>query len=541
MTGLHLFGNAFLNYPSEVQAATTYEDNLLTDYGIPNEIIEVILENSLQSDGQTPAAAGKTPSNFTIEDVEQLTTISLAERTKNTNGRYASQPSATIADWVVGLVASGENGVTTAQDVYALNKASVVTSATGSLTTRELVFDSHAVSAHYQPPFNFLMQIVASAKSATTADLTGVASKITDASTAQRLLALFQTDRLNNLTELNLGNNNLSDLSFDILASTLFNTTGSQKITKLDLSNNNMTNTAETSYISPILANLSDLNLIGNNIKIVHGSLLDALGQVVKNNGKVDMRDGELSNDWNTIQDLMHLMNQSSSTITLGDVGANTLIDQSLSGNGQPIPNKNLITELAPQMNLDNVKKIIEQNKIEQNKETPIISADAANEFYKNYHDQLSDELIAELKKAAEADGGTLNPDYGREDLAVSDTLNFAPLNLDIGKTNSLNALALSYTLPANTQLTAWLSKWQSTKNSFSGELVLSFPTVSYQLSENSQIIASNSTKQTVTGTLTTNTVQLTVNPAERAALTAGATYHNVITWQISNTVTNPQ
>lgn len=89
---------SFLSNRKVSAATTAYSDNLVADYNIPSEVIQVLLDNSLQSDGQTPAAAGKTISNFTIADIEQLTTISLAQRTKQANGNYVSKPADAVAD-----------------------------------------------------------------------------------------------------------------------------------------------------------------------------------------------------------------------------------------------------------------------------------------------------------------------------------------------------------------------------------------------------------------------------------------------------------
>ncbi|WP_125768134.1 leucine-rich repeat domain-containing protein [Lapidilactobacillus wuchangensis] len=516
---------SFFGSDHVLAATNDYEANLLTDYNIPPTIIQVILDNSLQSDGQTPAAAGKTPSNFTIGDVEKLTTISLAERAKQANGSYTSTTSSIVSDWVKSLLSNNDsaNGYSIADGAFKANddQAGLVTGASGSLTTKTIIIDG--AGRHFG--FNFLMQIIASARAAKIVDLTGVTSEITDSNTAQFLLSLLQTNRLTALTELKLGSNNLTNLSAYPLANTLFSTTTDQKITKLDLSNNSMTELSWNNSLGDMLATVNTLDLSGNNVQQVFGDLLNALRSVAGNGGSADMSDSELSNDGNTIRNLIDLMNSSPSTITLSNNGVNTLIDQALKLNDPP--NTKLVENLAPQLDEDSIKQLLDQG---------LVSKEAANIIART-HDDLDPDLLARLKEAA---GGSF--DDVTSQLNVSTALTFAPLDLDVGQTNSTDVLTVSYSLPTNTQLTAAISQWTTTANdSFSGQLTLVFPKQQLSLTNDATILTANTTGKTQTASLATKSVTLAINDVERANITAGATYHNVITWQISNTVTNPQ
>ena len=74
-----------------------YQDNTLEAYGIPDTVIKAILENSLYSNGQSPAQKSQAPSTFTIADVEQLESISLATVGKSDLGTIESSPNADVA------------------------------------------------------------------------------------------------------------------------------------------------------------------------------------------------------------------------------------------------------------------------------------------------------------------------------------------------------------------------------------------------------------------------------------------------------------
>lgn len=88
--------------PTAAHAAdASYAGNTLLDYGIPADVIEVILNNSTASDGKTPAAHGETASTFTIADVELLATVSLADVTFKADGTVASsQADDVVASWI---------------------------------------------------------------------------------------------------------------------------------------------------------------------------------------------------------------------------------------------------------------------------------------------------------------------------------------------------------------------------------------------------------------------------------------------------------
>lgn len=230
---LFLFGGG-----QSVKAAS-YDSKTLEYYDIPDSVIQVILDNSMNADGNSPAQDGKKPSNFTIDDVTKLKTISLANRVIKPNGSFQSSANSTVASWVANGTANNLYDIS--NNAYAQNDESKVTGDNGSLANKALVFDGHTLDSHYAPPFNMLMQIIASANNATTVDLTGVTSQVSDTTLAQSLISLFQTPRLTSINKLLLGSDNLTSASLYMIGQTVMNVTDAQNLTSLDLSNNGIT------------------------------------------------------------------------------------------------------------------------------------------------------------------------------------------------------------------------------------------------------------------------------------------------------------
>lgn len=287
---LFLFGSG-----QSVKAAS-YDDNTLVSYGIPRDVVKVIMDNSVGPDGQTPTQeAKKTPDTFTVGDVTQLKAVSLANRM----GSYQSTPNSIVADWVASGTANSlaNNLYDVSDNVYALNTEGKVTGNNGSLANYALVFDGHTLDDHYDPPFNMLMQIIASANNATTIDLTGVTSEVKDTTLAQSLISLFQTPRLTSINTLLLGSDNLTDAGFYKMGDTVMNVKDTQHLTSLDLSNNNIMQLAWGRNF-PIIQNLTDLNMDGNPVQTITDTLNHMLTTVaVSNSGSVQLTDSQLQDN----------------------------------------------------------------------------------------------------------------------------------------------------------------------------------------------------------------------------------------------------
>ncbi|WP_203623681.1 hypothetical protein [Lacticaseibacillus sp. 866-1] len=313
-------------------ASATYDQFLLTDYHIPADVVQVIIDNSRYADGDTPAQKHQTPANFTVGDVAQLESVSLADTTRTGTGASTSKPDNTVGQWIAGaedISASSKGSITHAVDinpsVYSANAAGTVDAANGSLATKTLFVKG----ANEYPAVNFLFQIIASAKSATRVDLTGVTAQVSDSNKAQMILSLMQTDRLPNLRTLTLAHNNLGTLSQTWqLNGTLFHVTADQRITEVDLSNNNIDNFPWGSTPA-IAATLTKLDLAGNPMTVMTDMLNGWLASVINNQGEGDVSGANWNtSDYNTLHDLIPFLNVETGGLVLNDASVNAIFQQ---------------------------------------------------------------------------------------------------------------------------------------------------------------------------------------------------------------------
>lgn len=484
----------------------------LLEYNIPAEVIQVLLANSTYANGETPSERGQTPETFTIADVKQLTTVSLADRTANADGSFSSTPNQTVATWVAGCKAGVDYNI---QDgAFYRNTTALVEGENGSLATKEIeIYGAKATLS-----FNFLMQIIASAEKAAIVDLTGVTSKIADNSLALQLLCLFQTERLPALQSLILAQNNLQSISFQPSKTTLFNTSDTQKITSLDLSNNNMDFKTGNYDISefPILKNLTNLDLGGNDVTLVQGWLARALEKIVENEGSSDLSDADLNTeDWTTITTILTVINSNSAEIELSDTTVNNIFTANVSQ--EHLPNKDAIEKYLNQLTNATIDSLLTNN-----------------ENVKNDPD---------LKQLLEDKAAGKDPQPSTNAIAVTGDLAFETVSLDqIDKSLELkensNGLTLEATLEPGSQLFVKMSAWQSgtDQSTFDSELILPkvdsyWPTTSVTATPE-KLVANDSDKlmtfeQNVTG------ATLTIPETERNKINAQA-YTATITWTIS-------
>lgn len=494
----------FLFARPQQAAAAAYSANKLVDYKIPTDVLQVLLDNSSYADGQTAANKGLTPATVTIGDIADLTTISLATRTQNADGTFTSAPNDTVADWVNS--ATDKSLYDIDANVYNLNLDGKVDASDGPLVTEKLVVNG---GTEY-PPFNFLMQIIASGSKATTVDLTGVTSKIADNGNAQMLMALFQTNRLPNLQTLILNNDNLGNLTDNwILASTLLGVTSSQRVTTLSLANNGMTNFAEGSAYS-ISTYLTTLNLAGNDMTNISGTLNAMLAEIVKNNGSTDLSSGTLdANNWNTLNYITTLINSNSGTIALSNNSVNAIVS---AGTGQ-----------YSQFNLNDGAVLTYLSQMD----------DASLNVLKD-NPKLSASTMTEIDDQINGTGST-----AANELTVSQGVDFG--SGTIGALNealtATGTLKIQATLAAGASLTAQVSAWTAGDgSSFAG--VLTLPAATNNLWERTNLQA---TPTVIYPNNSDNAVQidqeltgmlLTV-PADEQAKVRAETYTAQIKWNI--------
>lgn len=498
--------------PGSVAHAASYDDNPLTDYNIPVKIIQVLLDNSQYANGDSPTDRGQTPVDFTVKDLEDLTTVSLATRTTASDGAVTSTANATVASWVASLEKS--TGYEIDDGAYAQNTTALVTGDSGSLATKQIMVYGTA----YQSSFNFLMQLIASADNAKIVDLSGVTSQVTDSTLVEELLCLLQTDRLSSLQSLLLANDNLTSTTFYKMDSTLFNVTSDQNVTTLDLSNNNMTfeqNSFNQNTFS-IMAKLTNLNLAGNDVTLVQGWLADAITKIANNAGSSDMSGSHLdADDYNTLNTMMTLLNSNTGDFQLSDDSVNALFQAVPSYNTAWQPNAELIQKYLSQLTTETVTKLLTDD--------PAVSTDS------------------DLKQALEdiQSGKTTTANA----LAVTGSWDFGTSHVaNVAKTlTSTGTAAMTATVTSGSTLSVAMAPWVGTSDgsTFDGQLVLPATTAYWgetTVSTTTQALYTNTTNAAVTLNQAIADVQFRVPEDQQAKVTSQG-YTSTITWTLSDSV----
>lgn len=509
---LFLFGSG-----QSVKAAS-YDSNTLGDYGIPDDVIWVMLNNSICENGESPTKDGQTPTSFTIGDLTKLKTVSLATRTKQDDGSYKSTPNSTVADWVANGTAKRLYDVS--DNVYALNTEGKVTGNSGSLANKALVFDEHPLAEHYCPPFNMLMQIIASANNATTVDLTGVTSEVKDTTLAQSLISLFQTPRLTSINTLLLGSDNLTDAGFYKMGDTVLNVKDTQNLTSLDLSNNGISQVAWSRNF-PIAQNLTDLNLSGNPVQTISDTLNRFLQPIVDKNGTADLSSSKLDvGNYNTIQYIVSLLNMASGIIRLSDSSINAVATASaVTTSIQLKLNDQAIANALPQLTNTTIQVLLKANDDGSSK--------------------LSSDTVAQL--TAKLNDGKIPTGNS---VTVTNNLNFGTNTL-----NSLNStyttsgiLDLQATISPGSALTAKMDPWEAVdgNSSFKGNLTLPSDgsngiftdDKNLNADDTSTVLYNNdgSASKNISQTLTGITLQI---PEDQRAAIQATKYKTTITWNV--------
>lgn len=515
--------------PIPVQAADTgYADNHLSDYGIPDAVTEVLMANSRYANGESPAQRGQTPATFTIGDVEQLLTVSLADVTYKGDGTIAtSTPDPTVAAWIASAKAAGYGAAAAvptydiAQNAYSLNSAGQV----------ETVLANKAMSVdgrnNEQPAVNFLFQIIASASSAAIVDLDGVTSQVGDTITAQAIMALFQTDRLPKLETLIISNDNLGNLQYIMYGlqehPSLFAVTSAQRVTTLDMSNNDITSFPAGGAFT-IGQYLTELNFDGNPTTQITDSMSNMLVQLILRNGGIGKLDSfdPSSADYNTVHSLVALMNAATGTLSINAGTVNVIM--------QAVPK--LVSPEAVTRYWDSL-----------NTATAKVLYDAAT----NPNSWEWNPLLKDDPKLVEKLGALVH--HTEDMLTVSESLQFAPITLGAmtGSFPSQSAFSLSTTLNPGAAIFASISAWRkqddSSAPSFVGDvtfkpnaLVASSTTITGK-AQRFYINSTTGVQKDLTASFPQGNVTLAIDPSQRAQLRPGE-YQATIQWTIQDSQT---
>ncbi|WP_373892212.1 hypothetical protein ACAW68_02230 [Weissella confusa] len=363
---------------SDHVTAASFSTRTLTSYQIPKAVVQTILDNSLMSDGKTPTADGKTVDNFTIGDVQNLKVLSLATRTKNSDGTYTSKANAAVADWLESMDYATKNpGSQVLQTKDAVLGAGNLSD--GKIKAQTFLQNgvpTYSDNQYYNPTpvLNILMAIINSATNATTLDLTGMLSKVpskTNYGTVHMgILALLQTPQLTNLKTLNLGDNQIGvdkvTAGFDSNAYYLFRSTTltSSSVTDLDLSDNGFT-TLDDNILSGIGSQISGLNFAGNNITSISYNNGTTFSNASKSEGgSVNLSGSDnLDVSGNTAYVIASALNSGGASLTLDNKTANALAtNQIANGNSWPGVNSDGFTAIVPQLSGDTVATIVDKN-----------------------------------------------------------------------------------------------------------------------------------------------------------------------------------
>ncbi|WP_225046520.1 hypothetical protein [Lacticaseibacillus kribbianus] len=475
----------------------------LQAYGIPAAVSAVILDNSRYPDGSTPAGRGQTPATFTLADVERLAVFSLAERTAD----GASRPSAAVADWVAGLT-GGAAGYDVSNGVYAQTAPGA---AERALAEGALVFDGHTASQRYQPPFNMMMLVAASAKAAHTVDLTGITSRVAGSALAQRLLCLFHTPRLAALETLLLGSDQLGRLDCDQIERTLLSATAAQRIATLDLSANGITQVAWNKRFAA-LAHVTALNLAGNAVATISSSLNQMLATVMANAGAADLGGASLNvADWNTVQAAVSLVNMATGHLALSNVSVGALVTATASAHGGlPQLNDRAVTGFLPQLDAAAIQSLLTHNRV--------ISTAVR-------------EALGNRLAALQHPGGAL---------AVGGRLDFGVLRLGAPEAAvvATGGLQVTATLPPGASLSVALSAWQNARGDrFTAPLLLpataDWPRTALGAAPVVLVANRGRGARTVSQAVTGVVLQAPAWPAVHRA----ASYRATVTWRIDHGV----
>lgn len=444
--------------PSTPKPTAPYQDNTLEAYGIPDTVIKVILENSLYSDGQSPAQKNQTPSTFTIADVEQLESISLATVGKSDLGTIESSPNADVAKWFASAQPIPDDATQAdatpdpshpyydiAENAYKQNTTDAVSGPNGSLTTGEIHVDGRVE----RPAINLLMQIIACAKNASRVQLSGITSLVSP-SVAQYIMGLLQTDRLTSLRSLIIDHDQLGDMQ--VLVSTLPQPNlfgdGSGQVSELDLADNGITTFPWGSNM-PLAKNLSELNLAGNDTTLITDTLGNTLQKVLENNGNADLSGASLTDADNySLNWGMTLINANTGTLKLNDDTVNKIMMSDPTSVTNAAITKYLST--PPQMTRATAEAIYKTTQ--------------PNSWGAILNQHITGPQLAALKAYAETDK---LPSGNPESITVDD-LDFGTIQLAAAQDPdsefaSTNGLTLNATLAPGAKITFSMSKWTST------------------------------------------------------------------------------
>jgi hypothetical protein len=290
LVGLVLLAGVGFGRKVEAKGAdSNYKTATLVSYGIPENVVQVICDNSTMISGDMPTATA-----LTIGDFENMSTVSLAKRTKNANGTYTSKTDPTVATWIAELL-SATSDVTSMNNNVILNWQTVANTA----FTPEVFFSNGISGTAELPKYNVLIEALNLAKNCETMDLTGILSKLPVSGQANyrqglhiSLLTIFYTESLSKLINLNLSFNNFgTDGNSSEFMSDFYQkrTLISSTVENWNFSNN-MISTLDDNVFTKLGSQSKSIDFTGNTITSIAYSNIGSMGEVIRNpDGTIDL------------------------------------------------------------------------------------------------------------------------------------------------------------------------------------------------------------------------------------------------------------
>ncbi|WP_390409228.1 hypothetical protein [Lacticaseibacillus jixiensis] len=548
---LVLSGGFWFAQNTPTVAAGADDLTLVGDIGLPKDVVQVMLDNSLDASGHTPTVSADA---VTVKDISTWQTVSLANRVAK-GGDYQSSTNSTVAGWIGSLVTNDSNYVETKdmilyQDV-ALNNGGNY-SANAILTTEIPMGYGRPASytATQVPIYNKLMAVLMSATSAKTIDITGLVSRVSDASARVKMLAMFRTCDMAHLTELDLGSNNFgagiggSGWSYNVFQLT---TLSSNSVETWDLSFEGLTG-LDSVLLQHIGSQTKNVNLASNSLNKMDwnnsGFLKSASNDGVLNldaNTEID------SQDSTTLTVLMKLLGNGGSTVLPEEV-ANSVITAAFVTDNYELTVAAL-NQVLPQLSPETLATLVQvAAKNEYSKAANIFKDPALDvaalpaSTLQDLDSKTFDSLLNVVDKtnvdklADKHEGGGTVADPASLSVNGNWTFDYT-LGADSTNIKSDDIVSLSGLIPAGQRLQVSMSTWVS--GSYELRPTLSFMQGAKQLAiiagDPAITVISNSSTTALTLSSSLESARLRIPTDELSQLAPKQAYSSKVTWTIEN------
>ena len=561
-TLLVLIAGSLFAAPQQAHADTDYQnETLVGDLGLPQEVVGVMIKNSLDANGNTPNVSTST---VTVGDISQWQTVSLANRKQNADGTYTSSTNATVAAWFAGLKTSSDNQVETKDMIlYQDMSENLGNNFTGPKMLTDGIpanYGHAAYSAADLPIFNKMMALLMCATDAKTIDLTGIVSQVSDPAIRIKMLAMFRTDDMKSLTELDLGYNNFGPAvgtSGWGYYSFYSNTLHSSTVETWNLSYEGL-----AALDSQLLMNIGNqtrnVNLASNSLITIdwnNGNWLAGPGD----DGNIDLSENTQINsrDRNTLDVLLKVSGNGSTTV-LPDTVANDMVTAAIAANVGQSLSAAVLNNVAAQLDTDSLVALVNyatgQGQYEGFKEilasddfdVSKLSASALQGLSDAEYTALKNTLSTKNQTAVETkkDDATGGSTGSTANLATSGAWQFVyQLGTDASAIKGIGALNLSGTLPNGQSLMLSMAPWTSGKTQIN-------PTINFDLRNTSVSVTANGSVQTVQDNrsgqdmplnLAISDPTLSLSADQVTNLTSQQDFNGVLVWTIQNVPVVPR